>query len=62
MVEQIVLETNGFRFSFDVDYNWTDQEYLGMVVTFQLLPPLPELVLHSERGFGRRDRDNHHAA
>lgn len=49
MIEQIVLETEGFRFSFNIDYGWTDQEYLGMIVMFQLLRPLPELVVRSER-------------
>ncbi|MDQ2714512.1 MAG: hypothetical protein M3Z08_06370 [Chloroflexota bacterium] len=49
MLEQIVLETAGFRFSFDIDYNWTDQEYMGMIVTLQMLPPLRDLTLRSER-------------
>lgn len=59
MIEQIILETKGFRFSFNADYKLTDfvdhewakndEVYLDMVVTFQLLPPLPELTVHSEK-------------
>ncbi len=59
MIEQIVLETEGFRFSFNADYKLTDfvghgwvesdEHYLPMIATFELLPPLPELVVHSER-------------
>lgn len=49
MIEQITLETGGFHFSFDIDYAWTNQEYVGMVVTFQLLPPLQETAFHSAR-------------
>lgn len=49
MIEQIILETGGFRFSFDVDYAWTNQEYVGMVVTFRLLSPQQEMTLHSAR-------------
>ncbi|MBV9391209.1 MAG: hypothetical protein JOY96_04875 [Verrucomicrobia bacterium] len=49
MLQQMVLETEGFRFAFHVDYGRTDQQYLGMTVTFQLLSPLPEMTLSSER-------------
>lgn len=45
----MTLETGGFRFSFDVDYTWTNQEYMGMIVTLQLHSSLQEMTLQSER-------------
>lgn len=48
MLKQMVLKTEGFHFSFDVDYAQTGPQYCGMVVTFRLLPPLPELEASSE--------------
>ncbi len=49
MIETISLQADGFRFSFEVDYGRTDQEYVGMIVSFQLAPHLQSLNIHSDK-------------
>ncbi len=48
MEDIILLETDGFTFSFQVDHRRTDQEYVGMTVLFVLDPTLGNVSLQSE--------------
>ncbi len=49
MIEKITLQAEGFQFSFEVDYGRTDQEYVGMIVSFQLVPHLQSMSIHSDK-------------
>ncbi len=48
MEDILLLETDGFTFSFHVDRRRTDQEYVGMTVLFVLDPTLGSVSLRSE--------------